>query len=227
MFWPWQMWGCANTIGPSLVFFFSRAGRAWWHQSAEAETLVFFLQLLRPAGMHHGTPWHTKRKRRNPKLGMIWYDEYGIVNVHDLFAIIPAYIPIYPYKKNPKSSIEERSGWWLDMISVSSEKRFRIATFWFDSWSRSILTLSWTEHLLWQMPQICSRNHKVEVTMVLKAMVWGSPISPTISPMLRIPWGHNEDNCYFGCPFLCGFRQEAHSSQCEGSYGKVGSIGLP
>lgn len=97
--------------------------------------------------VHHGTP---KGKEEAPN--WVWYGMMSMalwifMNVHDLFAIIPAYIPIYPYKKNPKSSIEERSGWWLDMISVSSEKRFRIATFWFDSWSRSILTLSWTEHL--------------------------------------------------------------------------------
>jgi hypothetical protein len=49
---------------------------------------------------------HQKEKKK-PQIG---YDEYGVVNVYDLFAIIPAYIPIDPYKKNPKSSIEERSG---------------------------------------------------------------------------------------------------------------------
>ena len=120
----------------------SCAGRAWWHQSAEAETLGPWGFFLAVASCRDAS-WYTMAHQKEKKKPQIGYDEYGIVNVYDLFAIIP----IYPYIKNPKSSIEERSGWWLDIISVSSEKRFRIATFWFDSWSRSILTLSWTEHL--------------------------------------------------------------------------------
>ena len=41
------------------------------------------------------------------------------------------------------------SEWHLQAL----RKKKHIATCWLDSWSRSILTLSWTEHL-WQMPQM-------------------------------------------------------------------------
>ena len=56
-----------------------------------------------------GTPWYTMvhQKEKKPKLGMVLWES--------MICLQYSIISVFPYLKNPQSSTEKGSGWWLDM----------------------------------------------------------------------------------------------------------------